>query len=187
MSFALAAVIRFTIVLLFTGIATLALKRSSAAIRCAVWTIALLCGFLVPLTDTLLPQPGRLNLPVLPVKESEKVIVRTFIPETVVTTDSPAVHEPTVNTFSPLSYGFAFAWALGFAFFLGRLIVASLSAMKLVRQAPPMSGPGWKALLMELMRRNSAAVHVGHVPALRPASVGRGRMAPRRAARCTRT
>jgi beta-lactamase regulating signal transducer with metallopeptidase domain len=150
MSFALAAVIRFTIVLLFTGIATLALKRSSAAIRCAVWTIALLCGFLVPLTDTLLPQPGRLNLPVLPVKESEKVIVRTFIPETVVTTDSPAVHEPTVNTFSPLSYGFAFAWALGFAFFLGRLIVASLSAMKLVRQAPPMSGPGWKALLMEL-------------------------------------
>jgi beta-lactamase regulating signal transducer with metallopeptidase domain len=150
MSFALAAAIRFTIVLLFTGIATLALKRSSAAIRCAVWTIALLCGLLVPLTDILLPQPGRLNLPVLPVKESESVVVKTFVPETVTATDSPTVQAPAVNTSRPLSDWLAIAWALGFVYAVGRLIVASLSAMKLVRQAPPISGPEWKALLMEL-------------------------------------
>jgi beta-lactamase regulating signal transducer with metallopeptidase domain len=150
MSFEFAAVIRMTIVLAFAGLATLALKRSSAAIRCAVWNIALLCGFLVPLTDTLLPQPARLNLPVLPINESESVIVKTFVPESVATTVSSAVQEPPVNSSRPLSYWFAFAWALGLAFFLGRLIVASLSAMKLVRQAPPMSGAGWKSLMTEL-------------------------------------
>ena len=58
MSFALATVLRFTIVLLCAGITTMALKRSAAAIRCALWTVALLCGLLVPMTDVLLPQPG---------------------------------------------------------------------------------------------------------------------------------
>jgi len=153
MSFALATVLRFTIVLLCAGITIMALKRSSAAIRCALWTVALLCGLLVPMTDVLLPQQARLNLPVLPVKETESVIVKAIVPGIVTTTGSPTVQAPTSTISRPtsgFSDWFVIAWVFGFVYSMGRLIVASLSAMRRVRQAPPMFGPGWQSLMMEL-------------------------------------
>ena len=81
MSSELAAVIRMTIVMACAGLLTLVMKRASASTRHAVWAIALLCGLLLPLADVLLPQPARLNLPLLPARENEAVIVRSVVPE----------------------------------------------------------------------------------------------------------
>lgn len=157
MSYALATVIRFTIVLLFAGVAAMMLKRSSAAIRCALWTISLLCGLLMPLTDVLIPAPARMNLPVLPANQNESVVVGSLIPDAVPLAISPIALEPSIAIQSgPSSRWFACVWALGFAVFLGRLIVASLSARRLVRQSPPMSGAGWSLLVREL--RNDISI-----------------------------
>jgi beta-lactamase regulating signal transducer with metallopeptidase domain len=150
MSFAFAVVIRFTIVLLGTGIIALTLKRSSAAIRCALWTAALLCGFLMPMTDILLPQQARLNLPVFPVKETESVIVKTVVLQTTAIPSPPAVQARPSNTGSRLSGWLEFAWAVGFVYSMALLIVSLRSAMKRVRRAPPMSGSGWSPLMTEL-------------------------------------
>ena len=122
MSFAFATVIRFTIVLLGAGITTLTLKRSSAAIRCALWTVALLCGFLVPMTDILLPQQARLNLPVFPVKETESVIVKTVVLQTTAIPSDlpPCKRRPSNTSGSRLSDWLEFAWALGFVYSMAR-------------------------------------------------------------------
>jgi beta-lactamase regulating signal transducer with metallopeptidase domain len=150
MSFVFAVVLRFTIVLLGVGIIALMLRRSSAAIRCALWMVALLCGLLMPMTDILLPQQARLNLPVFPVKETESVIVKTVVPQTTAMPSSPAVQAQPSNTGSRLSGWLEFAWTLGFVYSMGRLIVSLRSAMKRVRQALPMSGSGWSPLITEL-------------------------------------
>jgi len=160
MSFEFASVIRMTIVLACAGLATLVLKRSSASIRCAVWTIALLCGFLVPLADSLLPQPARLNLPVLPAKESETVVVRSFVPETAETVAAPVARAPSASTPLPISDWFAIVWTVGFVYSIGRLIAASLSARSLVQRSPVRFGAMWIPLMSGLRNELSVSQHV---------------------------
>jgi hypothetical protein len=157
MSFEFVVVIKTMIVLAFAGLASMILKRTSPSTRNALWTIALLCGFLLPFADVLLPQPARLNLPVLPANENEPVIAGSLLSDTAAPTAAAIpsiVRSAQARGNSPsLSQWFAIVWAVGLASVLGRLIVATLSACRLVRRSAAISNPALNSQMQELRNK----------------------------------
>jgi beta-lactamase regulating signal transducer with metallopeptidase domain len=170
MTLILSLAAKSTLLLGTAAVITWRLGRSSAAVRHAVWCLALASLVALPLLSTTLP---RLGLPLLPAAEPEAVLHLTTGTDSgtnLTSLDSGAARP----TLSGEWWRFVLlVWLAGAGLALTRLASASLFVSRAARRAAPLAGPEWQTLLQEAIARLGVRgeVELRRTPAVRVPSV----------------
>jgi beta-lactamase regulating signal transducer with metallopeptidase domain len=161
MTFAFQVVLKTTLILLIAGGLSLLLRRSSAAVRHAVWALALLAVLCFPFASALLPP---LELPIL--QEETSVVPNVVIQAAVIREPLPAEFIPqvapqTAGVALPAPFGPAVepwlwrrwlftTWALGASVVLVRWLHAVWELRRLKKNSVDTSDSALNSLLAEV-------------------------------------
>jgi TonB family protein len=146
MSLALQIIAKTTILLLGAACAGALLRRASAAVRHAMWVLALTASMLLPLPVKFIP---RLDLPVLP----DNGISVTFLQvgqALAVTTPDPTLKPAAAGRRPNWLLLSESIWALGTVLLLLRFAVGAAAVRRMSRRSVPMSSDIWGKLVEEL-------------------------------------
>ena len=144
----LLAALRGSIILVAAGVVTIALRSKPAALRHAVWTLAIACQLTLPLLALVMPQRSVVVGPiatylgraavVAPPTRSTPAIDRSTSPNTggaaAAVTTAPAISSPSPD-FTTLAGWLGVLWATGALLVLLRFLVGTVLVARETRQA----------------------------------------------------
>jgi HEAT repeat protein/beta-lactamase regulating signal transducer with metallopeptidase domain len=149
--FAMGIALKATLLLALAALASLALRRASAALRHLVWGLALGGVVALPIMAAVIP-----TLPLLPAaspvmtERSTDVGPGESLSEAVPTNDAPAPAPTTAETDSrwrpDATTLLVFCWLAGALALLVRFAAGAARVTKLVRRAAPLDDPAWLAV-----------------------------------------
>jgi beta-lactamase regulating signal transducer with metallopeptidase domain len=160
--------LKSVIVLALASLIGGALVRSSASLRAMVWTVALGSLLALPVLSTLLPSvpvevlrpetsisaapPAGSDLSIAPIPTSDfapEVAVAPPEPQPGLIAAAPPASVPANPGWSWLTLAI-FLWAMGSLLLLARIGVSNIRLARLARQADPIEGGDWTAIVEEV-------------------------------------
>jgi TonB family protein len=150
MSFTLTIFAKMTIVLAFAALLSVMLRRASASLRHAVWLAALAGAAVLPIVAAFAPQ---LPLMLLPAAEELRNVSRNAMSDfSVFVIQGTEMSDAGLDrTLQPALV--RFVWWIGVVIVLGRFVLASVAARRVVRSATLLSGDEWNRLVRDLSSR----------------------------------
>jgi TonB family protein len=144
MNFALDVIVKPTLILMGVAALSMLLRRCSAAVRHAVWILAMTSVILLPIAVLLVPQ---LEWSVLP-DTSTSV---TFLSVQSAASQATQALWP-ANAYSPKTVRLhpEFVWVLGITFLLLRLVLATTAVKRMTKTAVVIADDDWRKHLREL-------------------------------------
>ena len=140
MSFVLDVIAKPTVILMSAAGLSIVLRRSSAAVRHAVWILAIAGAMLVPLAGLLVP---RFDWPLLLDAGTSVTFLRAE------DTQAMPLHAPLANHL-PMPIQPATMWVLGMTFVLLRLAMATRAVQRMKEAASTTADDNWRQLVTEL-------------------------------------
>jgi beta-lactamase regulating signal transducer with metallopeptidase domain len=180
MSLELQIILKTTLTFFGAAVMSLLLKRTSAAVRHAIWLLAVIATLAVPLMTFLVPP---LELPVLPgtapagsAPAAETQVARESMPPMNVALTPSRPSPPAAVAMKlpiehwPLQQWLISIWALGAAVVLGGWLYAVWELRRLNRRAADLPDGEWELLLCEVQRklRVRSRIHLRMAPTLVP-------------------
>jgi TonB family protein len=142
MTFVLDFVAKPTFIVISAAVLTMLLRRSSAAVRHAIWILAMAASILVPLAALLVPQ---FEWSVLP-KASTGVTFLRIEDKEVGSSQTATIPDLTDR----MTFRLKFIWVLGISFVWLRLLMATLAVRRLTRNAIVPMDDHWRKLMTEV-------------------------------------
>src|SRR5512138_2401710 len=124
MSFVLDVIVKPTVILMSAAGLSIILRRSSAAVRHAMWVLAIAGAMLVPLAGLLVP---RFDWPLLPDAGASVTFLRGD------DTQATSLHAPDARRSPVMPIRHASVWVLGMTFVLLRLVMATRAVERMTK------------------------------------------------------
>jgi TonB family protein len=144
MSFALDVIVKPTLILMSVAALSMLLRRRSAAVRHAIWILAMASVILLPIAVFIVPQ---LDWSVLPVTSTSVtfISIQNAVSQTAQELLPAAGYSPKTVRLHP-----EFVWVLGITFLLLRLVLATTAVKRMTKTAVVIADDNWRKHLSEL-------------------------------------
>ncbi len=158
MSFELQVVLKTSLILLVGGLLSLLLRRSSAAVRHAIWALSLttvlafpvVSGFLPPVQLAILPENARFVTDAEPLVPAIQQSPTSIVQVPVAMNEMLPISSAATNNPWSWRQRLLFAWALGAVVVFGTWLRAGIELRKLRRASTEATSKEWSELLEEV-------------------------------------